>query len=94
MIPMYADLVLRGGKIVKMDEKETTAEAVAVKYGWIIAVGKDADVKELIGKKTKVIELKGRTVIPGLMDSHSHMAMRARGGYASSTSARRRESRT
>jgi predicted amidohydrolase YtcJ len=71
---MYADLVLRGGKIVKMDEKETTAEAVAVKYGWIIAVGKDADVKELIGKKTKVIELKGRTVIPGLMDSHSHMA--------------------
>ncbi len=71
---MYADLVLRGGKIVKMDEGETTAEAVAVKYGRIIAVGSDADVKALIGKKTKVIELKGRTVIPGLMDSHSHMA--------------------
>ncbi len=71
---MYADLVLRGGKIVKMDERESTAEAVAVKYGRIVAVGKDADVKSLIGKATMVIELKGRTVIPGLMDSHSHMA--------------------
>jgi predicted amidohydrolase YtcJ len=71
---MYADLVLRGGKIVKMDEAETTAEAVAVKYGRIIAVGKDADVKALVGKKTKVVELKGRTVLPGFMDSHSHMA--------------------
>ncbi len=71
---MYADLVLRGGKIVTMDEGETTAEAVAVKYGRIVAVGKDADVKPLVGKETRVIELKGRMVIPGLMDSHSHMA--------------------
>ncbi len=71
---MYADLVLRGGKIVKMDEGETTAQAVAVKYGRIVALGTDADVKPLVGKKTKVIELKGRTVIPGLMDSHAHMA--------------------
>jgi predicted amidohydrolase YtcJ len=71
---MYADMVLRGGKIITIDKKESTAEAVAVKYGRIVAVGKDGDVKALVGPKTKVIELKGRTVIPGLMDSHSHMA--------------------
>jgi predicted amidohydrolase YtcJ len=71
---MYADLVLRGGKIITMDEAESTAKAVAVKYGKIITVGKESDVKPLIGPTTKVIELKGRAVIPGLMDSHSHMA--------------------
>ncbi len=71
---MHADLVLRGGKIITMDEAESTAQAVAVKYGKIIAVGKDGDVKPLVGPNTKVIELKGRAVIPGLMDSHSHMA--------------------
>jgi hypothetical protein len=71
---MYADLVLRGGKIITIDEAESTAQAVAVKYGRIIAVGKDGDVKPLVGPSTKVIELKGRAVIPGLMDSHSHMA--------------------
>lgn len=71
---MFADLVLRDGKIVKMDEGDTTAEAIAVKYGRIMVVGRNVDVKTLIGKETKIIELKGRTVIPGLMDSHSHMA--------------------
>jgi predicted amidohydrolase YtcJ len=71
---MYADLVLRGGKIITVDEKESTVEAVAVKYGRIVTVGKDGDMKTLVGPKTKVIELKGRAVIPGLMDSHSHMA--------------------
>jgi predicted amidohydrolase YtcJ len=71
---MYADLVLLGGKIITVDEKESTAEAVAIKYGKIIAVGKNDDLKAHISPKTKVIELKGRAVIPGLMDSHSHMA--------------------
>ena len=89
---MYADLVLRGGKIITVDERESTAEAVAVKYGRIVAVGKDGDVKPLVGPKTKVIELQGRAVIPGLMDSHSPWPMRALVGYASSTSAKRRAS--
>lgn len=71
---MYADLLLKGGKIITMDEVESTAQAVAVKYGKIIALGKDGDLKAWIGPSTKVIELKGRVVIPGLMDSHSHMA--------------------
>lgn len=74
-VPLFnADLVLRGGKIITIDEGETIAEAVAVKYGKIIAVGKDKDVNAYVGPSTKVIDLEGRAVIPGLMDSHSHMA--------------------
>jgi hypothetical protein len=71
---MFADLILRGGKIITMDEGKSTAEAIAVLYGKIIVVGSDYDVKPLIGHSTRVIELNGRTVTPGFMDSHSHMA--------------------
>lgn len=71
---MFADLVLRGGKIITVDEEESKTEAVAVKYGKIVAVGSNDDVKAFISSITKVIELKGRAVIPGFMDSHSHMA--------------------
>jgi len=76
---MFADLVLRGGKIITMDEGESTAQAVAVKYGRIITVGDDDEVRPLIGPSSRVIELKGRAVIPGLMDSHSHMAAEGTG---------------
>jgi len=72
---MYADLILSNGKIVTMDEKESIAEAVAVKYGRIIKVGSISDVKDYIGSDTKVIDLKGKTVTPGLIDSHCHMTM-------------------
>jgi len=71
---MDADLVLRGGKVITVDFKETIAEAIAVKFGRIIAVGENKDLNNYIGSTTKVIDLNGRTVIPGLMDSHSHMA--------------------
>ena len=71
---MKADLVLRGGKIITVDERETIAEAVAAKYGRIIAVGDQKEINIYVGPSTKIIELNGRTVIPGLMDSHSHMA--------------------
>ncbi|TRO55352.1 amidohydrolase, partial [Candidatus Bathyarchaeota archaeon] len=70
---MQADTVLVNGKIVTMDEKESIAEAVAIKYGRFLKVGKTAEVEKLIGENTKVIDLKGKTVIPGLIDSHCHM---------------------
>ncbi|HEC41083.1 hypothetical protein LCGC14_1603170 [marine sediment metagenome] len=66
------DLVLYNGKIVTMDEKESIAEAVAVYFNKIVAVGNNSDIQKDIGKETKVIDLKGRTVIPGLIDSHAH----------------------
>ena len=68
-----ADLVLLNGKIITIDEKESIAEAAAVKFGKIIAVGANNEIKSSIGKDTQVIDLNGKTVIPGLMDSHCHM---------------------
>jgi predicted amidohydrolase YtcJ len=71
---MFADLALFNGKIVTVDAKESIVEAVAVKYGRILHVGSNEDVKAYVGDDTDVIDLKGRTVIPGLIDSHCHMA--------------------
>lgn len=68
-----ADLALLNSKIVTVDRKGTVAEALAVKFGRILAVGTDDEVKRLIGTETKVIDLKGRTVVPGFIDSHCHM---------------------
>ncbi|MBI4767721.1 MAG: amidohydrolase [Deltaproteobacteria bacterium] len=69
---MYPDLVLKGGKIVTMDRRDTIAGGVAVQFGRIVAVGSDVEIGALAGRKTEVIELKGKTVIPGLIDSHGH----------------------
>jgi predicted amidohydrolase YtcJ len=69
---MFADLVLKNGKIVTIDEKESIAEAVAVKFGRILAVGTNDEIKGYVGETTKIIDLKGRTVTPGLIDSHCH----------------------
>lgn len=69
---MDSDLILKGGKIVTMDRSDTLAEGVAVKFGRIVDVGSDDEMGAFAGKKTEVIELKGKTVIPGLIDSHGH----------------------
>ncbi len=71
---MNADLVITNGKIVTMDTRESIAEAVAIKFGRILAVGATSDIGALIGDETKVMDLEGRTVIPGLIDTHCHMA--------------------
>lgn len=67
-----ADTILVNGKIVTVDDRFTIAQAVAIKDGRIVAVGKTAEVRKLADKDTKVIDLKGRTVIPGLIDNHAH----------------------
>jgi predicted amidohydrolase YtcJ len=68
----YADTVFTNGKIVTVDERFTIAQALAIKNGRIVAVGANANVAKLAGSSTKTIDLKGRTVIPGLIDNHSH----------------------
>ena len=70
---MNADTVFINGKIVTMDESDSIAEATAVKYGRFLRVGSNNEVRNLIGKETRVIDLEGKTVIPGLIDSHCHM---------------------
>jgi predicted amidohydrolase YtcJ len=70
---LSADLVLKNGKIVTMDEYNSIKEAVAVKQGRFIKVGTSNDIEHLIGEETKIIDLKGKTVVPGLIDSHCHM---------------------
>ncbi len=68
-----ADLVLRGGKIITVDAKNSRAEAVAVKGDKIIYVGAERGAAAFVGEKTKVYDLKGATVVPGLIDSHGHL---------------------
>ncbi|MGH7541500.1 MAG: amidohydrolase [Gemmatimonadota bacterium] len=67
-----ADLVLRGGKVVTMDESRPQAEAVAVVGDRIAAVGSDAEIAGWIGDGTRVIELAGRLAIPGFIEGHGH----------------------
>lgn len=68
-----ADLALVNGKIITVDANFSVAQAVAVKDGRVQAVGATEDIKKLVSKGTEVIDLKGRTVMPGLYDSHLHV---------------------
>jgi len=67
-----ADLVLTGGRIFTADPARSWAAALAVRDGRIVAVGGDREVRALIGPRTRVIELRGRTVTPGFQDAHAH----------------------
>ncbi|HLP60044.1 MAG TPA: amidohydrolase [Candidatus Deferrimicrobium sp.] len=67
-----ADLVLTGGKIITLDDSKPTAEALAVSRGHILAVGSSEEIKPYISGSTQVIVLEGKTVIPGLIESHGH----------------------
>jgi predicted amidohydrolase YtcJ len=76
-----ADIALINGKIVTLDERGSIAEALAVQDGKIIAVGSSADIRARAGAGTRIVDVGGRTVIPGLIDSHMH-AIRAALFYA------------
>jgi predicted amidohydrolase YtcJ len=71
--PVTADLVLRGGRIWTVNKKQPQAQALAVWRDRILVLGSDADVRPLIGPGTRVIDLKGRRVVPGFHDSHVHL---------------------
>src|SRR3974390_1021672 len=67
-----ADFVLTNGKIVTVDDRFSIAQALAIKGSRILAVGSSGEVDRLKGPQTKVIDLAGRAVIPGLIDNHAH----------------------
>ena len=72
--PEAADAVYKNGNIYTVNERQPHAEAIAVKAGKIIFVGSNKDVKAYEGKGTPVVDLKGATAVPGLTDSHYHLA--------------------
>ena len=70
--------IFLGGKVLTVDAGFSIVEAIAVAGDKILAVGSDEEIAGLAGPDTRVIELNGRTVIPGLIDNHSHMTSAAR----------------
>jgi predicted amidohydrolase YtcJ len=72
--PEQADVVFINGNIYTVNERQPRAEAIAVKGGRIIFVGSNARVKGFQGTATRVIDLHGNTVVPGLTDSHYHLS--------------------
>jgi len=68
------ELILANGRLLTVDARDSVCEAVAIAMGRIVALGDAKSVLALRGSKTKVIDLKGRSVLPGLIDSHVHLA--------------------
>ncbi len=69
---LHADLVLINGNIITMNSKQPKAEAVAVRDGEFLAVGSGEQILPYAGTDTKKIDLRGKTVVPGFIDSHLH----------------------
>ncbi len=69
-----ADLVLRGGKIVTVDDALGTVQALAARDGRIVAVGTNNEIQAHVGASTRVIELGGRLAIPGFIEGHGHFS--------------------
>jgi hypothetical protein len=74
LLSQQADMVLVHGTALTVDARDSVAQAIAVRDGRIVAVGTDAQVMKLAGAKTRVVDLHGRTVTPGMIDTHSHYA--------------------
>jgi len=68
-----ADTVYLNGKVITADKAFSIAQAMAVKDGRFVGVGSSAEMQKYVAANTRVVDLQGKTVIPGLMDSHSHM---------------------
>src|SRR3954454_10172593 len=71
---VVADTVLINGKIVTVDPQFSIAQAVAIREGKFLAVGSNTQIEAFTGPNTVRIDLSGRTVLPGLMDTHAHVA--------------------
>jgi predicted amidohydrolase YtcJ len=69
-----ADIIFTNGNVYTVNERQPRAEAVAVKGNKIIFAGSNLDAKAYEGKSTRVIDLQGKTVVPGLIDAHYHLA--------------------
>jgi predicted amidohydrolase YtcJ len=71
---LYADVILTNGVVVTFDQADSREEAVAIKGDLIIAVGKSEEISHYAGPNTRIIDLRGRLLTPGLIDAHIHVA--------------------
>ena len=76
-----ADLIFENGTVYTVDAKHSEAKAVAVKDGKIVYVGTTAGLKDWRGHKTEIIDLKGKMLLPGFIDTHNHGYLRAESMY-------------
>lgn len=67
-----ATLVLKNAKVWTVDERQPQAQAIAIWRNRLIAVGSDSEIESLIGETTQVVDLRGRLVLPGFIDNHTH----------------------
>jgi predicted amidohydrolase YtcJ len=75
------DLILANGRILTMDSQSTVVDALAIRDGKILVLGSNAAVKPLAGSRTKVVDLGGKSVVPGLIDTHAHFKAAGLGEY-------------
>ncbi|MET8976389.1 amidohydrolase [Streptomyces sp. NPDC004539] len=68
-----ADVILVNGRVTTLDRAKSSVSALAVRDGRVLATGGDAEIRRFAGRGTRVIDLRGRRVVPGLNDSHTHM---------------------
>ena len=73
MTSYHADTVIRRANVITIDPSLPRATAVALRDDRFIGVGSDSDVETLIGPNTKVLDLAGKTVLPGFIDAHIHV---------------------
>ncbi|MFP7732257.1 amidohydrolase [Priestia aryabhattai] len=72
---MEANLVFWNGQVITVDQELSIVEAVAVKDNKILAVGNNAEIKAFVGDQTQIIDLKGKSLLPGFIDSHIHLTL-------------------
>src|SRR5215217_550757 len=69
---MPADLVFLNGTVITIDDDQPTAEAVAVVGNRIARIGDSDEIRDEVGPETRVVDLEGRTLLPGFNDNHTH----------------------
>ncbi|MGH7771511.1 MAG: amidohydrolase [Candidatus Binatia bacterium] len=80
---IFADAVYHNGKVLTVDERFSVVQALAVREGKVMAVGSNSEILSLAGPNTRRLDLKGKTVLPGFIDTHSHLFDYAPANWAS-----------
>jgi hypothetical protein len=70
-----ADLLIQNARIRTLDKSGTLAQSLAAYNGWIIGVGSESSLSDLVGPQTRILDLGGRTVLPGFIDGHAHLSL-------------------